>query len=116
MKRIFVVEDDRGWTDYYQRILADYELSFFRDGVAAIEAMDETVPDLLLLDVMLVGPTGFAILNEMQSYPELAKVPVVISSSVDFNGADLSSYGVCKVLDKSKMTPREVLSTIEAAV
>ena len=113
MKRIFVVEDDRCWVDYYQRILADYELEFFRDGVAAIEAMDEKVPDLLLLDVMLVGPTGFAILNEMQSYPELAKVPVVISSSVDFRDADLSSYGVRMILDKSKMTPHDVLAAVE---
>ena len=60
--KIFIIEDDRGWEKYYSRILKGYELSFFRDGVEAITTMDEIVPDLVILDILLTGPTGFAIL------------------------------------------------------
>lgn len=106
---IYVIEDDQGWKNYYQRILKDSSLQFFRDGVAAIAAMDEEVPSLVILDVLLTGPTGFAILNEMRSYPELMNVPVAIVSSVAVD-MDLSDkYGVVAVLDKSTMAPSDLI-------
>lgn len=103
---IFVVEDDRGWESYYRRILKGAELAFFHDGVAAIAEMDlDNPPSLVILDVLLTGPTGFAVLNEMRSYPELMDVPVAIVSSVPIR-VDLSEkYGVVAILDKGSMQP-----------
>lgn len=113
--KVFVIDDDRAWADYYERVLRGYELEFFHDGVAAIARMDEVRPDAVVLDILLVGPTGFAVLNEMRSYPELANVPVVVVSSVEV--AELSDeYGVTAVLDKSKMTPRALREAIDGAV
>ena len=112
---IFVIEDDRGWENYYRRILKGYELDFFHDGVAAIAAMDEQVPDLVILDILLTGPTGFAVLNEMRSYPELMKVPVVIVTSVKIKDDLAKQYGVTKVLDKGEMTPQELIGAVQGA-
>ena len=53
MGRIFVLEDDRGWEAYYRRVLKDYELRFFNNGIEAVAAMDEEKPALVLLDVLL---------------------------------------------------------------
>ena len=109
---IFVIEDDWGWEKFYQRILKGYDLQFFHDGVEAINAMDDCVPSLVILDVLLNGPTGFAVLNEMRSYPELIKVPVVIVSSV--TGIDVAEkYGVVKVFDKGEMRPAELLEVVK---
>jgi DNA-binding response OmpR family regulator len=105
---IFVLEDDRGWESYYRRILKDKDLRFYRDGIAAIAGMDEEVPDLVILDVLLTGPTGFAVLNEMRSYPELMNVPVAIVSSVSIATDIAEKYGVVAVLDKGKMRPEEL--------
>ena len=113
---IFVIEDDRGWENYYRRILKGYELDFFHDGVAAITEMDAKVLDLVILDILLTGPTGFAVLNEMRSYPELAKVPVVIVSSVAIEGQLADKYGVTAVLDKSKMTPDDLMAAVRRAL
>ena len=113
---IFIIEDDRGWENYYRRILKGHEMEFFHDGVAAIGAMDERVPDLVILDVLLTGPTGFAVLNEMRSYPELAKVPVIIVSSVSFENNLAEKYGVTEVLDKSKMTPDDLIIAVKKAL
>ena len=113
---IFVIEDDRGWENYYRRILKDYRLEFFHDGVAAITEMDAEVPELVILDILLTGPTGFAVLNEMRSYPELAKVPVMIVSSVAIEGRLADKYGVVAVLDKSKMTPEDLLTAVKRAI
>ena len=87
-------------------------MEFFHDGVEAIAAMDETVPDLVILDVLLTGPTGFAILHEMRSYAELMDVPVIVVSSVKISEID-ENYGVRKVFDKAKMTPQDLLATVK---
>lgn len=113
---IYVIEDDRGWEDYYRRILKSYDLEFFHDGVVAIAAMDEAVPDLVILDILLTGPTGFAVLNEMRSYPELAKVPVLIVTSVTIRDVLARQYGVVGILDKGKMTPQELLEAVQEAL
>ena len=107
---IFVIDDDRGWESYYRRILRGYELEFFHDGVAAIGEMDGKVPDLVILDILLTGPTGFAVLNEMRSYPELAEVPVAIVSSVAMKEEMAAQYGVVAVFDKGELVPADLLA------
>lgn len=113
---IAVIEDDRGWENYYRRILKSYDLGYFHDGVAAITAMDEVVPELVILDILLTGPTGFAVLNAMRSYPELAKVPVLIVTSVDIKEDLANQYGVVGVLNKGKMTPQEFIEAVQGAL
>lgn len=109
---IYVIEDDRGWESYYRRLLKRDDVKYFHDGVAAIAEMDEEVPDLVILDVLLTGPTGFAVLNEMRSYPELMNVPAAIVSSVSLNDEIAEKYGVVATFDKGKMQPGELLELV----
>lgn len=78
-----------------------------------IEAMNEisrtNVPEMIFLDVMLTGPDGFTFLNEMASYADTMKVPIVIVSEKDFLGVDLKAYGVVGFLNKNTMKPEEIL-------
>jgi CheY-like chemotaxis protein len=113
MSVVFVVDDDGEWLGYYERLLReDYEVELFRDGVALMERMREVVPDAMILDVLLTGPTGFAVLNEMQSHEDLRRVPVIMVSGVGIK-EDLSEYGVARVLDKEKMRPGELLRALQ---
>lgn len=109
---IMVIDDDREWVKYYKNLLRDYQLEAYGDCVAAIDRMAETPPDLVLLDILLTGPTGFSILHEMQSYPDLAQVPVFIISSVELSAPHLKKYGVQKVFDKSTMYPSELKEAV----
>lgn len=111
---IFIIEDDRGWESYYRRMLRDVDLRVFHDGVAAVAEMDlDEPPALVILDVLLTGPTGFAVLNEMRSYPELMNVPVVIVSSVAIPAEDLAKkYGVVAAFDKGSMKPADLLEVV----
>lgn len=111
---IFIIEDDLGWESYYRRILRGYDLRFFQDGVAAIDAMDlDEPPKLVILDILLTGPTGFAVLNEMRSYPELMKVPVLIVSSVALPTDVAEKYGVVAAYDKGAMKPEDLLEVVK---
>lgn len=110
---IFVLEDDRGWESYYRRILKEQELAFFHDGIAAIAAMDfDEPPKLVILDILLTGPTGFAVLNEMRSYPQLMNVPVMIVSSVSLPSEIAEKYGVVAAFDKGSMKPGELIEIV----
>ena len=110
---IYVIEDDRGWEGYYRKIFCDFETRFFHDGIAAITAMDEECPQLVTLDLLLTGPTGFAVLNEMRSYPELMNVPVAIVTSVNLQAEMAKKYGVVAVLDKATMRPADLLELVK---
>ena len=60
------------------------------------------------MDILLTGPDGFTFLNELVSYTDTAKIPVVVVSSLDFSKHDLSVYGVVGILDKVTMLPQEI--------
>jgi DNA-binding response OmpR family regulator len=115
MKRIFVLEDDKGWEAYYRRALKKYDLAFFNNGIEAIAAMDDERPDLVILDVLLAGPTGFAVVHEMRSYPELENVPIIVVSSVKIGEID-EKYGISKTFDKAEMMPRDLLNSVANAL
>jgi two-component system chemotaxis response regulator CheY len=51
------------------------------DGAEAIELADRERPDLILLDVMMPGIGGIAVLEHLRSEPDLAGIPVVVVSA-----------------------------------
>lgn len=80
----------------------------YHDVADAVNGLSEGVPELIFLEVMLVGWDGFTLLNELRSYEDTMRVPVVIVSERDFAGWDLSAYGVVGVLNKETMYPEEI--------
>ena len=83
----------------------------------AIEAINWVVeagaPEIIYLDVFLTGPDGFTFLNEMVSYADTIKVPVVLMSEEDFASYDLSAYNVVGFLNKNTMVPAEIVDFAE---
>ena len=104
---IFVIDDDV----VMAKLIADAtkkETRIFSNAIEAINALDDGLPDLIYLDILLTGPDGFTFLNELISYSDTAKIPIVIVSSLDFANRDLSVYGVVGVLNKDSMTPKDI--------
>lgn len=48
------------------------------DGNEALQAVAEHKPDLIVLDAMMPGQDGFAVLRQLKGSPELASIPVVM--------------------------------------
>ena len=87
----------------------------FHNAIEAMQGISQQLPDVILLDVLLDGPDGFTFLNELISYQDTARIPVVLISSLDFSNRNLSHYGVVQVLQKSTMTPEDIqLAVINA--
>lgn len=109
---IFVIDDDEIMAECIASAIAKTkcEVKVFSDALMAMNAIsDGEIPKMIFLDILLSGPDGFTFLNELMSYSDTAKIPIVIVTSLNLKQADLSVYGVVGVLEKEKMTPREIM-------
>ncbi|MBR3332191.1 response regulator [Candidatus Saccharibacteria bacterium] len=104
---IFVIDDDEIMAECISKA-TNKKTRIFGDAIEAMKALDDELPEMIFLDILLTGPDGFTFLNELISYSDTAKIPIVIVSSLDFGGKDLSVYGVVGVLNKDDMTPQEI--------
>ncbi len=82
----------------------------------AILAIDEALPDVIVLDVLLPATTGFALLHELQSYDDTRVIPVIICSSVPLTMKELASYGVRRIIDKTTMVPGDLIKAVRAVL
>lgn len=117
---VLVVEDDTWFAEHYMRILesAGFAVRHAPDGVAAIEAIDDKLPDAIVLDLFLPGPNALVLLHEIQSHQDLAQIPVVMCTASALGGVanGLSAYGVTDVLDKGSMQPIDLIAAVKRAL
>ncbi len=57
---------------------AGYEVRVARDGEAALRAMEEKLPDLVLLDVMMPRRDGFDVCETIRANPAWKKVRIIM--------------------------------------
>jgi DNA-binding response OmpR family regulator len=74
-----VVEDDEQLNEVlcYNLKKAGYQVTSMLDGDAAVDAINEEKPDLLLLDVMLPGRSGWDICQHLSEREDLGSMAVV---------------------------------------
>ncbi len=77
---IYYVEDDKNIRDLviYTLSQTEYAARGFEEGQAFWEACKQEKPELVLLDLMLPGEDGIAILKKLRSAPGLSQVPVIL--------------------------------------
>lgn len=109
---IYIVDDDQIMAECIARACR-CSTKFFSNAIDAVNALDDGLPDLIFLDILLDGPNGFTFLNELSSYSDTLKIPVVVVSSLDFSNQDLSDYGVVGTLNKDTMLPQEIFDYVK---
>jgi len=63
--------------------LHNYRTIEARDGVQALEILQQTKPDLILLDLMMPRMTGYEVIRKIRENAELAAVPIIILTAKD---------------------------------
>ena len=87
MSKVLLIEDDQFLSSLLKNRLEKerYEVILAHDGEQAIEALRNNKPDIILLDIILPGKSGFEVLEEMRSDPQLndkRDIPVVVISNL----------------------------------
>ncbi len=55
-----------------------FEVRVARDGLQAIEAIEQDAPDLILLDVMMPGKTGLEVCQHVRAIERLQSVQIIM--------------------------------------
>ena len=80
---LLIVDDEPANLHVLKQILHDeYRLLFARDGAEALEICGKTPPDLILLDVMLPGMSGFEVCQALKQRAATARIPVIFVSAM----------------------------------
>ena len=77
---IYVLEDDQDIRTLETYLLknAGYEVEAFSAGAAFEKALEERVPELVVLDIMLPGVDGLTLLRRLRTDKRTAHVPVML--------------------------------------
>jgi GAF domain-containing protein/DNA-binding NarL/FixJ family response regulator len=79
---VLIVDDNADMRDYLTRILSDrVEVQAVADGAAALAAVNQRVPDLVLSDVMMPGLDGFELLKALRADARTKEVPIILLSA-----------------------------------
>ncbi len=90
--RILVVDDNAFIREYFNQLLSDaaYEVYQAKSGEEALEKARDTIPDLIIMDLLMPGMGGEMAVRHFRSDPELACVPILIISisqdALDYSG------------------------------
>ena len=82
---ILIVDDEYIGRETLQSVLEGegYELEMAENGFQAIEKAKKLLPDVILLDVMMPGMTGFEVCQRIRSDPQIAEIPIIILTALD---------------------------------
>jgi two-component system response regulator MtrA len=84
MTTVLVVDDDPDVCDLvtFKLRKSGYEVRRATDGDEARSAVAAELPDIVLLDVMMPGPTGLEVLEGWRSEPGTANLPVILLTAL----------------------------------
>lgn len=79
-KKILIVEDEESLLKLESILLTSkgYEVRGVPNGMAALAALQEERPDLILLDIMLPEIDGFEVCRRIKADPATRHIPVVM--------------------------------------
>jgi CheY-like chemotaxis protein len=119
-KKILIIDDDKWIADSYRDSLANLKVNvrIAKNICDALELIDKDVPDLIIMEILLSGFSAFSLINELRSYADTMSIPIIFCSNFinEHIIKNAKYYGVCSLLDKSKVTPNILRSEIVKAL
>jgi PAS domain S-box-containing protein len=118
--RVLVVDDDAAqrerigsWLEPQQWLLTQAE-----NGRVALERLRESVPDVILLDLMMPEMDGFQVVAEMQKHPRWRRIPVIVVTARDLTNEDRArlNSGIETILTKESFSPESLIDRVRQAV
>ncbi len=119
---ILIVDDDPYILDLHTRLvnsqLPACRVIQARHGRQALEILNSSPPDLVLLDLMMPEVDGFGVLEAMRASEALRDIPVIVLTAKTLTEADMArlNRSVVTVLEKGIFSGEETLAHLAAAL
>lgn len=90
---ILAVDDEASNLALLRQILQDhYRLLFAKDGARALDLARQERPDLILLDVMMPGMSGYEVCAALKAHPGTAAIPVIFVTALTDTDDELEGF------------------------
>ncbi len=117
---ILLIEPDKLLATIYRQALVGtgHQVRVCATAQAAVSAADKQMPQLVILELQLVGHSGIEFLYEFRSYPEWRDIPVIIVSYVppaefsDSHGQLTHDLGVRTYCYKPETSLQKLLAAV----
>jgi CheY-like chemotaxis protein len=117
---ILIVEDDAALMELEKRTLekAGYRVVEATDGESAIARVSESIPRLIVLDLMLPGIAGFEVIERLRERPEWSNIPVIVVTARDLSAADRGRLvgQVQSVIEKGRYRLEDLAAKVRESV
>jgi putative two-component system response regulator len=85
MSTVLIVDDEFAGRQTLEAVLEGegYDLYMAENGMQALEMSRTHLPDVILLDLMMPGMTGFEVCQRIRSDKYLAEIPIIVLTALD---------------------------------
>lgn len=116
--RVVLIEDEVPLVEMYSvKFKQDgFDLKVAVNGVQGLALAKKELPSVVLLDVILPGLDGFAVLQELKADPTTKDIPVLLLTNLG-QDADMEKgkrLGAADYLVKANLTPGQVVEKVHA--
>lgn len=116
MAKIFIVDDDRETTLLLEAVIqtGGHEAFSVNDSTKALSAIKATLPDVILLDIMMPDINGITLCKQIKTDPGLSHIPIAMISALSDEGSKRDSFNAGAAAFISKpILPTDLLNKIK---
>ena len=93
---ILIVDDEASNIAILVNALQDYSIQVAPDGETALKIIERKHPDLILLDIMMPGISGYEVCRRLKENEPTSHIPVIFVTALDddydeFRGLELGA-------------------------
>lgn len=116
---VLVIDDNARDARLVRRILeAEKRYRVIEASTAAegLTAMQQSPPDLLLLDLVLPDKSGLDLLDELRANPELRHIPIIVLTGKDLSAEERVRLAGVPIWPKGNLDRRRLLESVKQAL
>ncbi len=117
VRSIVIVDDNPDAVRLISRVLqarGDYDLFVAYDGTAALRLIRERRPDLVVLDLMMPGMDGFAVIDALRADSQTQAIPVIVVTAKELTPLERDRLNgqIDALLQKGSFMDDELLADV----
>jgi CheY-like chemotaxis protein len=118
--KVLIIEDDLVMLRLYERLFVSENFTVVTapDGEQGLVQAAETLPDIILLDIMMPKMDGLKVLESIKKEPKTSQIPVIVLSNLatDAIVTDALRLGAVSYLKKSEVSNEAILKEVNTII
>jgi DNA-binding response OmpR family regulator len=120
IKKVIYFEDDNDMVELVRIILGreGYQITGIAEGQAGIKAVQQDLPDVVLLDLILPDMNGWEIYQQLKHDESTADIPVIVITAKAQSIDKVLGLEIAKVDDyiSKPFTPQELIERVDRVI